>query len=404
MMVKEGYKEVRLGVRTFEIPNEWDVSHLENFCEICYGKEQSKVENEEGDYPILGTGGIIGYADEYLFNKASVLIGRKGTIDEPQYIDQPFWTIDTLFYTDIDFQKTNPKWLYFFLDYYNLSLLNEATGVPSLSRKNLYNLSVPRPPLQEQKKIASILSSVDKAIEKTAEIIEEAKQLKRGLMKHLLIKGISHSKYKELRIGAKKYKIPYNWSLINLGNVFKLINGRAFKKSEWSQKGLQIIRIQDLRENENAETNYCDFEVDKKYYVEKGDLLFCWAGNINTSLGAYIWEKEKAVLNQHIYNMKAKKEISNSFYKYYINYMLPLLKNYTGGSAGQIHITKGDLKSFDLLVPPLEEQKEIASILSSVDNKIQKEQEYKEQLEQLKKGLMQKLLTGEIRVKVDEEE
>jgi type I restriction enzyme S subunit len=169
------------------------------------------------------------------------------------------------------------------------------------------------------------------------------------------------------------------------------------------EDGLQIIRIQDLRENDNAETNYCNFEVKDKYYVYNNDLLFCWAGNIKTSLGAYIWNKDKAVLNQHIYNMKPKTNLSKSYYRFLINKFLPLLKNYTGGSAGQVHITKGDFKTFDVPVPPLEEQKKISSILSSVDSKIQKEEEYKAKLERLKKGLMQKLLTGEIRVNTEME-
>jgi type I restriction enzyme S subunit len=179
------FKEVRIGVKKYDIPKNWAVKKLEKCCKISYGKDQSDVEVENGDYPILGTGGLIGYANDYLYDKSSVLIGRKGTIDKPQYMETPFWTIDTLFYTN-DFNETYPKWLYYYLNYYDLSLLNEATGVPSLNRNNLYNLDLPYPPLEEQKKIASILSSVDAKIKKEEEYKAKLEQLKKGLMQKLL--------------------------------------------------------------------------------------------------------------------------------------------------------------------------------------------------------------------------
>jgi type I restriction enzyme S subunit len=179
------FKEVRIGVKEYEIPHKWKVKKLEECCEINYGKDQSDVEDENGEYPILGTGGLIGYAKDYLYDKPSVLIGRKGTIDEPQYMEVPFWTIDTLFYTS-DFKETYSKWLYYYLNYYDLSLLNEATGVPSLNRNNLYNLDLPYPPLEEQKKIASILSSVDEKIKKEEEYKAKLERLKKGLMQKLL--------------------------------------------------------------------------------------------------------------------------------------------------------------------------------------------------------------------------
>lgn len=179
------FKEVRIGVKKYKIPQKWEVNKLQNCCEVCYGKSQNDVLDEKGKYPILGTGGLIGYANNYLFNKPSVLIGRKGTIDKPQFINKPFWTIDTLFYTKI-YENTEPKWLYYYLNYYDLSLLNEATGVPSLNRKNLYNLDIPVPPLAEQQKIASILSSVDNKIQKKIEQKQKLEELKKGLMQQLL--------------------------------------------------------------------------------------------------------------------------------------------------------------------------------------------------------------------------
>ena len=104
-----------------EIPEEWEIKKIKDIANICYGKSQKEVEVEDGKYKILGTGGVIGYTNDFLWNRPSVLIGRKGTIDKPQYIEEPFWTVDTLFYTKIN-ENYIAKWFYYYLD--NIDLKN----------------------------------------------------------------------------------------------------------------------------------------------------------------------------------------------------------------------------------------------------------------------------------------
>lgn len=115
---------------------------LKELVEICYGKNQKHVEVEISDIPILGTGGIIGYSSKALYDQESVLIGRKGTIDMPFYIDKPFWTIDTLFYTKINTNIIIPKYLYYQLCTVCLSRYSEGAAVPSLTTKTLYEIDL----------------------------------------------------------------------------------------------------------------------------------------------------------------------------------------------------------------------------------------------------------------------
>ena len=179
--VREGYKMTELG----EIPEEWEVKKLKDIANICYGKSQKEIETDDGKYKILGTGGVIGYTNDFLWNQPSVLIGRKGTIDKPQYIEEPFWTVDTLFYTKIS-KNYIAKWFYYYLDNINLKKYNEATGVPSLSVANLNTINIITPTYKEQEKIASILSSVDEKIEEYENKKEKLEELKKGLMQQLL--------------------------------------------------------------------------------------------------------------------------------------------------------------------------------------------------------------------------
>lgn len=130
---------------------------IKDFTKIRYGKNQKNVIDNDGMYPIIGTGGIFGYASDYLYNKPSVLIGRKGTINNPMYYDKPFWTVDTLFYTEIDEKKVIPRWFYYYLCTVNLNKYNEGTTIPSLTTKTLYELEVPLHSIMHQQHIVDII-------------------------------------------------------------------------------------------------------------------------------------------------------------------------------------------------------------------------------------------------------
>lgn len=175
------YKPSELGL----IPDEWEVVSLKDVMTIQYGKDQKEVEVENGKYPILGSGGVIGYTNHCLYDKPSVLIGRKGTIDNPQYMETPFWTVDTLFYSHI---KSNsfPKWVFYTFQTINWRAYNEASGVPSLSTSNINSVKIKKPPKEEQKQIAKILITQDKKIQTEETNLVKLKELKKGLMNDLL--------------------------------------------------------------------------------------------------------------------------------------------------------------------------------------------------------------------------
>ena len=130
---------------------------LKDMLEICYGKNQREVEVEYSQIPILGTGGIIGYSSRPLYNDESVLIGRKGTIGMPFYINKPFWTIDTLFYTKINKQIVIPKYLYYCLSTIGLERYSEGAAVPSLTTKTLYDININVPYMETQRHIVNIV-------------------------------------------------------------------------------------------------------------------------------------------------------------------------------------------------------------------------------------------------------
>ena len=164
---------------------DWDMKQLGDMLTICHGRSQHEVQVEDGSYPILATGGEIGRARSFLYDKPSVLIGRKGTIDQPKYIDTPFWTVDTLFYSIIH-EFNSAKFIFYrccLIDWYKY---NEASGVPSLSARTIEKIDIIFPKLEEQTAIASILSDMDTEIATLEQRRNKTRDLKQAMMQELL--------------------------------------------------------------------------------------------------------------------------------------------------------------------------------------------------------------------------
>lgn len=185
--VKQGMIQQLLTGRT-RLPgftHEWESKRLGDVLRIRHGRNQKSVESSSGSYPILATGGQIGWASRPLYSKPSVLIGRKGTIDRPQFLDKPFWTVDTLFYSEI-FDHADPQFLYYVFLTIDWRSMNEASGVPSLSSRRVESVEVSLPVIDEQRAIRSVLDDVDSAINRLNDRLSKAEAIKQGMMQQLL--------------------------------------------------------------------------------------------------------------------------------------------------------------------------------------------------------------------------
>lgn len=140
---------------------------LGEVAKISNGKDHKHLD--DGEYPVYGSGGIMRYANNFLYNKESVLIPRKGSIGNIFYTNQPFWTVDTIFYTKINFDIMLPKFFYHFLKTQHLEELNFAGGVPSLTKTMLDKIHVPVPPMEEQERIVAILDKFDSLVNDISE-------------------------------------------------------------------------------------------------------------------------------------------------------------------------------------------------------------------------------------------
>ena len=164
---------------------EWEVKRLGEALTICHGKNQREVAVANGPFPILATGGQIGTASRPLFDEPAVLIGRKGTINQPQYMETPFWTVDTLFYCSMK-DGNDAKFFYYRFCLIDWMQFNEASGVPSLNARTIEKIEIPCPQPPEQVAIATVLSDIDAEIAALEARRDKTRDLKQGMMQELL--------------------------------------------------------------------------------------------------------------------------------------------------------------------------------------------------------------------------
>lgn len=201
--------------------------------------------------------------------------------------------------------------------------------------------------------------------------------------------------FEDLQVGL----IPPHWETSTIGEMFELINGCAFKPSDWKQSGTPIVRIQNLNDPE-ALFNYFQGPVAERNKVVSGDMLFAWSGTIGSSFGARIWTGPTGVLNQHIFKVLANdSKLAPSFALIVFSRVEEdIAREAHGFKASFVHIKKSDLQKVKISIPPIEEQRAIAAALSDVDALIARLEQLIAKKRDIKQATMQQLLTGRLRL------
>lgn len=371
-----------------KIPEGWSVKKLKECLEIKHGKPQHDVENQNGIYPILASGGEIGRTNSFLCNKPSVLIGRKGTIDKPQYMDTPFWTVDTLFYSLIK-SGYLAKYIFYKFETINWNKYNEGSTIPSLSSSTIHSIKVLLPPLAEQEKIAEILGTWDEAIEKLSSLIEQKKLLKKGLMQKLLTGKVRLSTFtqpwKEVKLGAVLEAISRRNKNLNISRVLSVTNSRGFILPE--EQFSRVVASEDL-------SNY--------KVVKNGEFAYN-PSRLNVGSIDRLDNFTDGVLSPMYVIFKCNEKLSSNYMKHWITTteFNTKVRNSAQGSVRETVDFK-TLSSIKINLPSdISEQQAIADVLSTADDEINLLNQKLEALKEQKKGLMQQLLTGQVRVKVN---
>lgn len=397
--MKTEYKDTPIG----KIPEGWKIVNLGEVIEIHDSKRipLSEIErsNRKGIHPYCGANGIIDYVDDYIFNGEFLLLaedgGSYGKYERTAYImNGKFWANNHVHILRAIKGEASNLFLKFILNCLNLNFYIVGSTRKKLNQEHLKKIKIPLPPLQEQQKITKILSTIDDAIQKVKKTIAKTKRLKKGLMQELLTRGIGHKEFKDSEIG----RIPKEWEVVRLGdkNVVDIIMGQSPPSSTYNKKGVGLPFLQgkaEFGEIHPSPILYCSKPIK---IAESNDILL----SVRAPVGDVNIAPLKCCIGRGLSSIRAKSDkLYYLFLFYYLKFTIKRFRLLSMGSTFKA-IRKGEIENYKIPLPPLQEQQRIAEILSTVDKKLELERKRKDKLGRIKKGLMNDLLTGKVRVEV----
>ncbi|ENM5898657.1 restriction endonuclease subunit S [Vibrio mimicus] len=400
--VPVGYKQTEVGV----IPEDWQVIVFGEVLSIRHGKSQKQIESESGLYPILATGGQIGWGNSYLWDKPSVLIGRKGTINKPRYCDEPFWTVDTLFYSEI-YNQADAKFTYYKFCMIDWMQYNEASGVPSLNSSTIENVAVAYPQKKEQTAIANALSDVDALISELEKLVAKKQAIKTASMQQLLTGRTRLPPFAFREDGSPKGtkpsefgEIPEDWEVHSLSSICDVRDG-THDSPKYKDNGIPLVTskniVDDILDLSNVSLISPEdaFEIDKRSKVDKGDIIMSMIGTVGSAV-LLLEEPKFCIKNVALFKPK---KVSGEFLVQLIR--SKIFQDYLEDSMDggiQKFVSLGTLRNMEISLPSEQEQTAIATILFDMDAEIQALEQRLGKTRQIKQGMMQELLTGKTRL------
>ncbi len=429
--MRAGYKETSVGI----IPEDWDVKKLgELATKLTDGSHFSPIPQKSSAFKIATVKNMMEDTFSYdtcvniseedylsLVNngckpeKLDILFSKDGTIGRTFVFNEDLEIV--LLSSIAIIRPINHNLNSFFgchvlksdIFYNQLEGLKSGSALKRLVLQAIRNIKIPLPPLPEQKKIALILTTVDNKIESIDKQIKSATELKKGLMQKLFSEGLEHTEFKDSPVG----KIPAKWEVKTLGDIIIDIKSGLSRKLSIQDIGLPVLRsnnIDNLKVDFNGLKYWYNDDPQgaetSNYFLKDGDILVNFINSMSQIGKTCMFKNEikrNVIYTTNIMKMTLNDTMNPHFVLYltktdnYHNFIMSITKP----AINQASFTTKEFRNFKIQCPPLQEQQKIASILTCADDKISVLKEKKDAYTELKKGLMQKLLTGEVRVKVD---
>lgn len=421
--MKRGYKDSPIGI----IPKEWEFESIGNLVEVNAESRNPMRDNPNNEFWYIDIESIEG--DSGIIRRAKRIIGKNAPSRARRVIHEndvimstvrPYLKAFALVPREYENQICSTGFAVFtsgkkLIPHYLLQTLfsnivlsqcNKAMmggQYPALNESQVMSIKIPLPPLPEQKKIAAVLSTVDDSIQKADEAVASTEKLKKGLMQELLTKGIGHKKFKDTEIG----RIPEEWEAVRLGDVTKVIVGFVGSISRHytdRDNGVPLLSTTNITEHgiRLHSIRYVTKEFSKKNRkseVKAGDIIIARHGASGSA--AEIPKEMEGAQSLNVVIVRNSKGFESKYLQYLFN-LQQTRKRLMGWKSGAVHgvVNTRVIANVKVALPTLFEQQKLTEILSTVDRKLELQRAYKERFVRIKKGLMNELLTGTVRVKV----
>jgi len=331
----------------------WEMVRLGDVCDIKNGRDHKKVNNPNGLYPIIGSGGVMGFANDFLCEGNATIIGRKGSINNPIFIDSKFWNVDTAFALCTQ-KDLDSKFLYYFCRTYNFEKHNKATTLPSLTKTDLLEIQIPLPPLPIQKRIAQILDAADALKRKDQQLLQKYDELAQAIFIDMFGDPVKNEK---------------GWVKVKLCELMSIVRGGSPRPIDKFLGGTYPwIKIGDATKGDDVYLNSTKEHIIKEGLTKTrllpaGSLIFA---NCGVSLGfARIITFEGCIHDGWLaFSDFDDKRINKFFLLKALNSITEYFRN-SAPEGTQPNLNTGIIKDFELILPPLALQEKFENISES---------------------------------------
>lgn len=380
----------------------WKTYKLGEVLEIKYGKDHKLLS--DGDIPVYGSGGIMRYGNKALYDQPTILIPRKGTLSNLFYVEQPFWSVDTMFYTKIK-EGSNPKFIYYYLKTLNLAALNVGSAVPSLTTEVLKKVEIQLPNLEVQNEIVKILSPLDDKIELNNQVNQTLEAMAQAIFKEWFVDFKFPGFDGQLVDG-----LPKGWSHSTLGEFTKMISKGTTptaKEMEGLPKEIKFLKVKDVSQDgliDSSSLEYIPYSVHigrlKRSILFENDILFSIAGTIGR-VAILPGKLSNANCNQALAFIR----LNDSYHLEFIHQNLKSIKlqsdvltKVVQGVQANVSLTV--LSNLRILKPTDIVLDKWVTAIRPIYNKISSLNKNNENLKELRDTLLPKLMKGKIEVKL----
>ncbi|MBV6717334.1 restriction endonuclease subunit S [Paenibacillus chitinolyticus] len=340
--------------------SKWEKVKWAEVVEIKNGKNQKAVADVNGRYPIYGSGGVMGYANDYLCDEDTVVIGRKGSINKPIYVAEKFWNVDTAFGLNAKKDRLHPKYLFYFCVNFDFEKLNTTVTIPSLTKSNLHNIEMPLPQYEIQKKIA-------KTLDTAAELLAMRKQQLADLDN--LIKSTFYDMFGDLTSNEKQ------WESASIVDVCTEIVDCVNKTAPIIEgvSPYKMLRTTNIKKGkvDTRNVNYVDEQTFQKWtrrsVPKRGDVLLTREAPIGET--GIIESDDFLFLGQRIVSYRANDSIIHPIYLMYLmqsDYFQDQIRRLARGSTVK-HLSVPECNLFVAYVPPIELQNKFANMVTKIE-------------------------------------
>ncbi|MHA2716172.1 restriction endonuclease subunit S [Vibrio owensii] len=388
---------------------------LKDLVKIKNGRDHKSLA--DGVYPVYGSGGLMRMVDSYLYDKPSILLPRKGTLNNIQYSDQPFWTVDTLYYTEINQNKVDAYYLYYYLKLLDLNSLSSGTGVPSMTFGAYNGIKVKLPQLDIQKKISTLLRAIDKKIELNNRINAELEAMAKTLYDYWFVqfdfpddspqgqgKPYKTSGGKMVYNPTLKREIPEGWDWKPVSSIIEVKDG-THDSPKPSDSGQYLITSKHLKPSgidfsDAYLISQEDFDaVNKRSKVDEGDFLLSMIGTIGLSQWAMKIETPYAIKNIGLFKTSQAPEMADYIYAAVtsLHGRAYLQQNQSTGTS-QPYVTLGTLRSIPILIPNEKVFEQFNGKIKPIHKLMYENITENQKLAQLRDWLLPMLMNGQVTV------